>query len=321
LRARLFCISNGKLLWSKTYIAAAGLVVCCAFEVTAVDAQLVRAKDGVPLPSYEVAAVKPNNSGADSTRIDIHANRYTFENFTLRQLIKVAYGIRSNAQLTGGPDQILGNRYDIEAKIDEAQSAEIKKMSLQDQRRQNAFLLQALLADRFHLKVHFETKELPVYALVVAKGGPKLQVSTALPPVSRENLQPNSSAGRAQQKPNHCGITVRSNSQKAEAIACEDVALDSLTDMLAAQAEAEDRPVVNETNLSGKYDWSLHWTPEDRTSVFKGGDRTAQPNVDTDTGGPPLFTALQQQLGLRLQSEKDTVETIVIDHIEPPTEN
>ena len=286
MRVKLFYISNRRLLWSWT-------VLCCAMQVAAVDAQLVRAKDGAPLPTFEVATVKPSNSGGNSTHISTNDARYSYQNLTLRQIVKTAYGIRSNAQLIGGPDQILESRYDIEAKIDETQSAGMRKMSRQDQRRENCFLLQALLGDRFHLKVHFETKELPVYALVVTKGGPKLRVSNA------------------QQNLNRPGTSVHSDAQKAEAISYEDLGLTSLTDMLAAQVEAEDRPVINETGLSEKYDWTLHWAPQGR----------AQPTADTDTGGPALFTALQEQLGLRLKSEKDAIETIVIDHIERPSEN
>jgi uncharacterized protein (TIGR03435 family) len=224
------------------------------------------------------------------------------ENLPLREILKIAYGAKSDAQITGGPAAILRNRYDIEAKIDEEQFAQIKTMSSEDRRRQIGLMLQALLADRFHLGVNFQAKELPVYALVLAKGGPKFHPSVTA-------------------SSSHQGLSSRANSKKAEATAYEDKALDGLTRLLAAQPEVGDRTVVNKTGLSGKYDWSLHWARENNDAVVTPGGNAAQSAADTEASGPELFTALEEQLGLKLKPQKDDVETIMIDHLEPPSEN
>ena len=205
-----------------------------------------------------VASVKQNNSGSGGTHVLSKDAIYSVENLPLREIIKNAYGARSDAQITGGPAAILKNRYDIEAKIDEEQLAQIKKMPSEDRRRQMSLMLQALLADRFHLGVNFQIKELPVYALVLAKGSPKFHPSVTVSP-SRQGL------GR------------HSDSRKAEATAYEVLALDGLTRLLAAQPEVGDRTVVNKTGLSGKYDWSLHWTRENNDAAFTPGGSATQP--------------------------------------------
>jgi uncharacterized protein (TIGR03435 family) len=278
------------------------LVVFNALDAARLDAQLIRAKDGVPLPAFDVASVKQNNSGSGGTRVMSKDAGYSVENLPLREILKIAYGAKSDAQITGGPAAILRNRYDIEAKIDEEQFTQIKTMSSEDRRRQISLMLQALLADRFHLAVNFQPKELPVYALVLAKGGPKFHPSVTA-------------------SSSHQGLSSRANSKKAEATAYEDKALDGLTRLLAAQPEVGDRTVVNKTGLSGKYDWSLHWARENNDAVVTPGGSAVQPAVDTEASGPELFTALEEQLGLKLKPQKDDVETIVIDHLEPLSEN
>ena len=179
------------------------LVVFNALNAATLDAQLIRAKDGVPLPAFDVASVKQNNSGSDGTHVLSKDAIYSVENLPLREILKIAYGAKSDAQITGGPAAILRNRYDIEAKIDEEQFAQIKTMSSEDRRRQISLMLQALLANRFHLGVNFQSKELPVYALVLAKGGPK--------------FHPSMSASSS-----HQGLSSRADSKKAEATAYED---------------------------------------------------------------------------------------------------
>jgi uncharacterized protein (TIGR03435 family) len=278
------------------------LAVLNALDAARLNAQFIRAKDGVPLPAFDVASVKQNNSGSDGTHVLSKDARYSVENLPLREILKIAYGAKSDAQIAGGPTAILRNRYDIEARIDEEQYAEIKTMSAEDRRRQIGLMLQALLADRFHLAVNFQAKELPVYALVLAKGGPKFQASVTA-------------------SSSHQGLSSSANSKKAEATAYEDKALDGLTRLLAAQPEVGDRTVVNKTGLSGKYDWSLHWARENNDAVVTPGGSAAQPAVDTEASGPELFTALEEQLGLKLKPQKDDVETLVIDDLEAPSEN
>jgi uncharacterized protein (TIGR03435 family) len=158
---------------------------------------------------------------------------------------------------------------------------------------------QALLADRFKLKVHFETRLLPIYALVVAKGGPKLKASEMNPANRAEMAKP-------------AFLQVRSGR-----VAGAGTTIGMLAEVLERQDEVGNSPggrgriVVDKTNLSGRYDWTLHWTPwQDLSS----GELS-------DSKGPSLFTALQEQLGLKLEPAKGKVEVVVIDHIDLPSEN
>jgi uncharacterized protein (TIGR03435 family) len=276
----------------------AAFVFVAGLSALPLNAQLIRAKDGAPLPAFDVASVKPNNSGSTSTRVWSRDASYSVENLSLFRIIKIAYGAKSDAQIMGGPSEILKSRYDIEAKIDEEQVAKMKAMSSDDRRLQIDLMLQSLLADRFHLEVKFQTKEVPVYALVLAKGGPKFHPSV-------------DASG-------HPGLNSRSSSKKAEASGSDDNALDGLTRLLSAQTEVGDRLVVNKTGLSGKYDWSLRWTPESNDAV---GGNASQAAVDTEGSGPELFTALEEQLGVKLKPEKDQVETIVINRLEVASAN
>jgi uncharacterized protein (TIGR03435 family) len=300
---RAICARVTERLLPALGVAAVGVpVLLSVLCVAKLGAQLIRAKDGVPLPAFDVASVKQNNSGSGATHVLSKDAIYSVENLPLREIIKIAYGAKSDAQITGGPAAILRNRYDIEAKIDEEQLAQIKKMPSEDRRLQMSLMLQALLADRFHLRVNFQPRELPVYALVLAKGGPKFHPSVAVSP-SRQ------------------GLSIHSDARTAEASAHEDMALDGLTRLLAAQPEVGDRTVVNKTGLSGKYDWSLHWTRENNDAGFTPGGSATQPVVDAEASGPALFTSLEEQLGLKLRPQKDEVETIEIDHLEAPSEN
>ncbi len=159
-------------------------------------------------------------------------------------------------------------------------------------------MLQSLLADRFKLKVHFETREMPVYELVVAKGGPKLVTLAKMDSSSRQSHGPGAGTSN-----DH----VRRGQGPNRAEARNDVSPWPIDPIAAAmQPEVGNRKVVDQTGLKGHYDLSLDWTRE--------GPATAD-------AAPPFFTALQEQLGLRLVSTKGPVEVIVIDSIELPSAN
>jgi uncharacterized protein (TIGR03435 family) len=164
------------------------------------------------------------------------------------------------------------------------------------------------LADRFKLKIHTETKQLPVYELVAPKGGSKLKEATAgdtyangikgLDGVGRGGLM---RVGRGQ-------------------LTAQAVPITSLANMLSQQLQ---RTVLDKTGLTGKYDLELNWTPDQGSDpMFKGAEGSPQRgDAAPDSSGPSIFTALQEQLGLKLQSAKGPVETLVIDHVEMPSEN
>jgi uncharacterized protein (TIGR03435 family) len=217
----------------------------------------------------------------------------------VKDLIDFAYTIDDDRQVVGLSGWMISKRYDIDAKVGDAEVVAMSKLPHLRMMDPYRFMQQSMLADRFKLKVHFETKELPIYALVVAKGGPKLKESEMNPAHPAETVKPGSleiGVGRTA----GAGTTIG-----------------MLAEVLERQEEVGNPPggrgriVVDKTNLSGRYDWTLHWTPWQNLS---SGELS-------ESKGPSLFTALQEQLGLKLEPTRGKVEVVVIDHIDLPSEN
>jgi uncharacterized protein (TIGR03435 family) len=246
-------------------------------------------------PVFDVASVKPNVSGAAGGSVRIHpGGRLVAQNAPLRLLIGAAYDVR-DFQLFGGPGWVNSEHYDIEAKAQNDAPAE--EMISQ--------MLRSLLADRFHLIVHRETRELPVYRLSVAKGGNKLQPAIGggctpmIPPPNPTQIDP------ATFRP--CGgFNTTTGMMRGGSVAMARFAI-ALSRILG-------RTVTDETGLGGSYDVNLRWTPDETQAL-----QTPQPVVDSTA--PSLFTAIQEQLGLRLESGKGPVEVLVIDQAEKPLGN
>lgn len=220
-------------------------------------------------PAFEVVSIHRNLQGGDD-RVDITPGRVTINNASLRTLIRNGYDIQ-NFQFAGGPSWVDSDTYTISAII--ANHAEVT----QDQYRA---LIRAMLADRFQLKVHWETRQGDIYALVVAKSGPKLKVSDA-------SAQPGLNTNIA----GHLGRMVGVN-----------VPVFYLSTVLGNKLS---HPVIDKTGLPGKYDWTLVWDPD--------------PSADSTE--PSIFTAVQEQLGLKLDAQKGPVKMLVIDSVERPSEN
>lgn len=267
-------------------------------------------------PAFEVASVKPNHTGDRGVSImNAPGGRLSAKNVALSMLIRIAYKVQ-DFQVTGGPSWISSERYDIEAKPEGSADPDMRKLT-DDQREaamdRQRLRLQALLADRFKLTLHRDTKELPVYALVVAKNGPKLQQSTVSPsPPEAPNAQgPPKGPFKGQ------GMRMGRGDLTANS-----VRLSFLAEALSNQLG---RTVVDKTGLTGLYDFTLKWTPDEgQGQMFKGpgdGREGADAPPPPDASGPSLFTAIQEQLGLKLESQKGPVEILVIDHVERPTEN
>ena len=224
--------------------------------------------------SFEVASIKFHPDPITvSTDPSTRGSRVTATAVTLLDLITSAYGVRYE-QIAGGPGWMKTSHYDIVAKA-EGEAPLTKEESRQ--------MMQALLAERFQLKIHRETREVPVYALVVGKNGPKLKETSAGAP--GDNFVLSSRAGM------HMEATRGTMEQLAR--------------QLSATAG---RPVINKTGLTGYYAYQLDWTP---------GNRPADPESDT----PSLFTAIQEQLGLKLETAKGPMEMLIVDRAEKPTEN
>jgi uncharacterized protein (TIGR03435 family) len=278
---------------------------------------------------YEVASIKPSKTGS-ANGVFRFGMRYTddgvsIENFPLMLLVQQAYGVNKD-RISGAPDWLNSERYDIEARVDPSRVDDLKKLSPEELKAARQHMMQALLADRFKLTLHRETKELPVYNLVIAKGGPKLQESKPDENAGKGDKSADSTAAAKKAAASPGGpnvVTFGGGGGKAVSLGAggnavsingrggnrsmvgRGVAIDNL---VTALASASGRPVLDKTGLTGKYDYKLEYAPEDNS-------------VDADPTGPSLFTAVQEQLGLKLESAKGPVEIFVVDHVERPSGN
>lgn len=262
---------------------------------------------GVPTPSFEVASIKLNRSGAHNAGVWCPRGRFIATNTRIRTLIGFAYHIPT-FQVTGGPGWLDSDHYDIEAKQDEAVVDKEEKLPFQERMNQFRFMLRSLFAERFNLKLSHQTRELPVYALIVAKGGHKL-----LEQKSGEQY-PNGIIG-ANGRP----MGSHTMGVGPGGLSGQGVFLAEFVGMLSQQLN---RAVVDQTGLKGAYDISLHWTPDPSANPMRPGHGTSGADAPLpDSSGLSIFTAIQEQLGLKLESTKGPVGILVIDHIERPSEN
>jgi bla regulator protein BlaR1 len=258
------------------------------------------------VPAFEVASIKPNKSGTGMTMLHTTPVGFSASNISLRALIQQAYGVEEN-QILGAPSWVGSERYDIEAKVASSDTDALHDLN-PDQRR---LMLQPLLADRFQLKVHTELKDLPVLVLVVAKGGPKLHEAKP------GDTYPNGLKGFDGEAGGPGMMLMRPGQLTAQGVDLSFVAK-QLSQQLG-------RTVQDQTGLTGKYDFTMQWKPDRDPSPMPGAPQPGQQGPDatlsTDSSEASIFTAVQEQLGLKLESGKAPVEVLVIDHVEAPSGN
>jgi len=242
--------------------------------------------------AFEVASIKPSKSGDSGSDSNFNHSRFTAKNIQLKTLMQYnAFGIPA-AQIVGGPPWLNSDRFDIDARVDDAVVEQMVKLSREERTLWRQQMFQQLLADRFKLAFHWEMKEFPVYALVVAKNGPKI-------------------------KPLKNAITGTSTSAGNGNLTARGVTMEKLAQTLTQELARElGRIVIDKTGLEGNYDVKLTWSPDDSSATT-----TDISNGNATPAGPSIFTAIQEQLGLKLESTKASVKTLVIDHIEQPSEN
>lgn len=235
-------------------------------------------------PGFEVATIKPNDSGKpDMQGLTIIGRNFKTVNASLGDLIQVAYEVQAK-QIVNEPQWMVKNRYDIVAVPAEAGVPNAEQVRI---------MIQKLLADRFKLKFHKDKRELVAYLLTVGKNGPNLT------PADRNGQLPN-----FHYRPVDTGLTLFATNA-------------TMADFTAfLQLLVLDRPVVNQSGIAGRFDFQCTFTPDD--SQFNGHSPLSP---QTDATAPSLYEALQQQLGLKLSAERTSVDVIAIDHIEPPSEN
>jgi uncharacterized protein (TIGR03435 family) len=256
-----------------------------------------------PKLEYEVATIKLNRS-AIPPAVMTTDDGIDIRNIPLGILLGVALGV-SNDRITGGPEW-LSDRYDVSAKFDADVADALKKLNPLDRRAARQRMLQALLIERFKLAIHRDTKELPVFLLVVAKGGPKLPEGKP-----------------ADASPEGVGATGTMAFGQGGLMTFKAMPLSSLVLILSQQVG---RTVLDKTGLTGRYDFTWQFGLSANPGAGRGGSPGgapggANPGASADSEPTSIFTVLQEELGLKLDSGKGPVEIIVIDHIERPSEN
>jgi uncharacterized protein (TIGR03435 family) len=294
---------NSKRLFTAGLIAVAIQIVLGFVNETQGWAELEAGDAADVIPAFEVVSVKPNRSGSGSVRVNLPDDGYSATNILLTLLVASAYGIKQE-QISGAPSWVESARYDIQAKVADSDVATLRRLSMGERES----MLQPVLTDRFKLKVHRGQQELPVYELVIAKKGPKLK--EAIPGDTYANgIKGPEGVARA-------GMMSMIPGQ----LTGQAIPISNLARLLSRQLGLT---IVDKTGLTGRYDIKLQWDPdESRGPMFAGptgGNQEAAP--PPASSGPSIFTALREQLGLRLQSTKGRVEILVIDHIERPSEN
>jgi uncharacterized protein (TIGR03435 family) len=258
-----------------------------------------------PRRSFERISINTSAPGSRSFSLSGLPN-LTVKNASLRDLIRVAYQVR-DFQISGGPDWIDSAHYDIDANAKDKPNPKEWLTSMTS-------LLQSLLEDRFKLKLHRETRELPVYVLTVAKGGPKFQQSKEKSCTTFNWIRNSPPPGQIASI--HCGAAELTNAQLNRTLDAVGISMTGATPdapgLTWFLSRELDRIVIDKTGLTGLFDFYLEWN---RAATLNKAATSADPD------NPSLFTALPDQLGLKLTPEKGPVEILVIDHAEKPSEN
>jgi uncharacterized protein (TIGR03435 family) len=233
--------------------------------------------------TFEVATVKPANPARQGKGVRVAAQSFNAVNYTLEDFIKYAYNVHGS-QIVGGPKWLDGDKYDVEAKFTENKPT-VDQLRL---------MTQALLADRFRLSLHHDRKDIAVYALVAGKNGPKLR----------------------ERHPDDGGpVGFNIALPNAPRIPGRNASMERLAAVL--QVAVLDRPVIDQTGLAGIYDFNLAWKPDETQFDGQGGKGIWHGNPDD----PDIFTAIQEQLGLRLEPRKVNMDVLVIDGAGKPGDN
>jgi uncharacterized protein (TIGR03435 family) len=298
-------LSRGKRLFimAATIVTVALPISFGLFHPARSRAQASAEKHAAKLPAYEVVSIKPSQSnGPTMSRFMFTPSGFIGSNVPLKGLIQDAYGLKEH-QVFGAPSWLGSEFYDVEAKVEIPDVAVLHQLTAEQRER----MLQPVLADRLQLKVHFETRDATVYELVVDKKGPKLQEAKPGDTYPNGLKGPEGGGGAGLMR-------MRPGQLTAQAIPISD-----LTQILS---ERLGNTILDKTGLPGKYDIKLQWQEEGRPAPLPGPEG-AQPGVSVaqDSSDPPIFTALQEQLGLRLESRKAPIQVMVIDHVERPSAN
>ena len=275
-------------------LAAVALGIVGAVALAAANGpEKPTAQETGPLPSFEVASIRVDQS-AQGFNSHLDASRFVMERWRVRDLIQYAYDLK-DPQLLGGPKWIDSERYDIVAKVEDSEAAKERGISQEQHIARTRLRVRDLLANRFGLRVHHSTQDIAVLALVVAKNGPKISEAGA-------------SSGSAGSPERQISMAMK---EKQWVLTVKNASLHYLILALSGQPEIAGHILVDKTGLAGNYEFTLKWEPQN----------LATGSADPDSSSGSLYSALQEQLGLRLESRKEPVDIVVIDNVDRPSQN
>jgi uncharacterized protein (TIGR03435 family) len=257
---------------------------------------IVEEPNYTPTLTFDVASIRleppPDANFHVSVSSPPHSSRFEATNLPIKALLQIAYGF--DAPVVDAPDWASNTFYNIQARSDEAADARLAKLTDNEVRLEKRNAIRVLLTDRLGLKTHLETRETSIYNLVVGKGGVKMTVVPAPPPPAN---------GEAPPPPPPANVSAHGSQHGLEFVG-SNAPLRAITGALSSMIEA---PVVDKTGLTGTYNYTLQF----------GREWSAN---DPD-GWPSIFTAVQEQLGLKLEAVHESVPNLMVDHITKPTEN
>jgi len=261
------------------------------------------------MPRFDVVSVRPTNPNEEFSHGGVGSDSYRAERTTIKDVLAYAFGLGYAHELANAPSWVTNDHYDIQGKLDEDQVALLHKLSRNDRDQQMRLMAQSMLVERFRLTYHFETRDLPVYLLEIAKSGLKCPRDTTSPPAVADPSRPRFRWSTAPAPPPPPpGWHPPSPSQKVRLqslhVRTKGWPFWLIVAFLSHQPELEGRPVIDKTGLEGAYDCEMNWS-----------------QVDSDGTGQFFFSAVRDQLGLKLQLSKGPVEVLVIDSIHRPSEN
>jgi len=260
------------------------------------------APNTIHAPAIDVATIKPHEGMLTVTGMINRPDGIRASADTLAEMMTYAYGLRTEGQVSGGPEWVRSDRYDIEAKMSAEDAAEFQKLNSDAMKERRREMLRSLLEDRFHLQTHVITKAVATYELVVTKGGPKMKdAATDTSAQLRKDKDGKPIAGVMWFLGDH--------------MLAQGYAMGPLVSMLSQPSSGLGRPVIDKTGLTGSYNFTLDWAPG-----FKAGPGGLAVAAAPSDDAPSIFTALQE-LGLKLQPATGTEQIVVIDHVERPTAN
>jgi uncharacterized protein (TIGR03435 family) len=260
------------------------------------QAPIVEEPNYTPTLTFDIASIRPSPPPDANFHVAVsslsHSSRFEGTNVPVKLLLQIAYGF--DAPIVGAPEWVSSTFYDVKFRSDDAADARLAKLTDNEVRLEKRYAIRMLLADRLGLKTHLETRNSSIYNLLVAKGGIKMQVVPNPPPPAN---------GEAPPPPPPANVQAHGSQHGLEFIG-SNASMRAICGALSSMVEA---PVVDKTGLLGTYNYTLQF----------GREWSAR---DLDSW-PSIFTAVQEQLGLKLESVRESVPNLVIDHISKPTEN